>query len=68
MSGNVDAGTSTGEGSRNLEAKTATASTAKPKDGDAKAPGLRLNSGPPEDKKYRYAYPPTPGYMLGSGN
>jgi hypothetical protein len=40
---------------------------AKPKEGD-KAPGFRLHSGPPDYEKYRYGYPPTPGYMFGSGN
>jgi hypothetical protein len=32
------------------------------------APGFRLHSGPPDYEKYRYGYPPTPGYMFGSGN
>lgn len=40
---------------------------AKPSETDP-APGFRLHSGPPDYEKYRYGYPPTPGYMFGSGN
>lgn len=71
MSGNVDAATSTREGAQisgTPGPKTATASTAKPKEGGNKAPGLRPHEGPPDYEKHRYGYPLTPGRMFGSGN
>ena len=49
-----------------------TAANPEHQDGSAPAtvptPGFRLHSGPPDYEKYRYGYPPTPGYMFGSGN
>ncbi len=48
--------------------KSATDSAAQPKEGDNREPGFRLHSGPPDYENYRYGYPPTPGYMFGSGN
>ena len=71
MSGNVDAATLTREGSQISETpdpETATASTAKPKEGGDKAPGLRPHEGPPDYANHRYGYPTTAGRMFGSGN
>ncbi len=71
MSGNANAATSTRAGTQisgSTEATTATASAAKPKDGDDRAPSLRPHDGLPDYVDYRYGYPPIPGRMFGSGN
>jgi hypothetical protein len=46
----------------------ATEVTAKPKAAEDKALGLRLHAEPPDSKRYRDGYPPTPRRMFGSGN
>jgi hypothetical protein len=69
MSGSVDAATSNREGAQISgipELMTPMASTAKPKEGSDKEPGL--HEGQSDDQKYRNGYPPTPGRMFGSGN